>query len=147
MLRYTRGGNMISKIYIDKKLVDKTQPEKIIKQKLNDGTGRYSIYVSIPTACKILICSENRTSWCTTLGTHLDFLFFIYNKRGVRDTLSLAIDASMDNFTIVSNSPVYISIYNKDTIAITTVNLQKEYDCIFDEMDIVDEEVIDSETE
>ena len=138
---------MISKIYLDKKLVDKTQPEKIIKQKLDDGTGRYSIYVSIPTAYKILICSENRTSWCTTLGTHLDFLFFIYNKRVDRETLSLATDSTMNNFIMVSNSPVYISIYNKNTIAITTVNLQKEYDCIFDEMDIVSEEVIDSETE
>ena len=138
---------MISKIYLDKKLVDKTQPEKIIKQKLDDGTGRYSIYVSIPSAYNILICSENRTSWCTTLGSHPDFLFFIYNKRVDRETLSLATDSTMNNLIMVSNSPVYISIYNKNTIAITTVNLQKEYDCIFDEMDIVSEEVIDSETE
>lgn len=138
---------MISKIYLDKKLVDKTQPEKIIKQKLDDGTGRYSIYVSIPSAYNILICSENRTSWCTTLGSHPDFLFFIYNKRVDRETLSLATDSTMNNFIMVSNSQVYISIYNKNTIAITTVNLQKEYDCIFDEMDIVSEEVIDSETE
>ena len=138
---------MISKIYLDKKLVDNTQPEKIIKQKLDDGTGRYSIYVSIPSTYNILICSENRTSWCTTLGSHPDFLFFIYNKRVDRETLSLATDSTMNNFIMVSNSPVYISIYNKNTIAITTVNLQKEYDCIFDEMDIVSEEVIDSETE
>lgn len=138
---------MVSKIYLDKRLVDKTQPEKIIKQKLDDDIGRYSIYTSIPPAYNILICSENRTSWCVTLGSHPDFLFFIYNKRGDRETLSLATDSTMNNFIMVSNSPVYISIYNKNTIAITTVNLQKEYDCIFDEMDIVSEEVIDSETE
>lgn len=140
---------MKTKIYLEKKLVDMIS-DQVIKKKLDDDTGRYTIYVPIsPRYDNIVLCSDSYGSWACALNNISSHLFFIYKKRIDRnkEIISFAINDNMNAFMMVSDHDIYISDYGDGKeISITTVRRKDvEYDCIFDEMDIVED--TNSETE
>lgn len=131
---------MVGKVYLDKKLVDQYNTNKIIKNGILDDNGavqKYSIYLDIPFFYKqILFVPKLRSDWSCTIK--ISNLFILYSENNGVDTISICTDSKLETIVSVCNSPIYITS-KKDLklVIISLVELNNvDYDVIFDEMDI-----------
>lgn len=136
---------MKAKIYMDNRMIDNTNPYKIVKDLMRDKDGhiiKHTVYVDIPGSYYIILPARSKSDWSMTVQG-VPNLFFMYSKyQNTDEIMAVIFGQDTDKVCYISNSPIYITI-DKDHRSIV-VSLTRyphtDYTVIFDEMDIVEED-------
>lgn len=138
---------MKSKIYMDNRMIDSSNPYKVIKDVLKDGNDKvikHTMYVDVPATYDILFLARFKDDWSMSVQG-VSNLFFMYSEdQDKNEIMSIIFGQDTDKVCYVANRPIYITLDKEHrSIIISLIQFPSpliEYTVIFDEMDIVIEE-------
>ena len=142
---------MKTKIYMDNRMIDKTNPYKIIKDVMRDNDDghilKHTIYVDIPFLYSAIMPAKSKSDWSIS-AKNTGSLFFMYSEdKNENEIMSVVFGQDIDRMCYVMNNPIYITLdrEHKTIIVSLTRYPRTDYTVIFDEMDIVEEDTSNSD--
>lgn len=142
---------MKTKIYMDNRMIDQTNPYKIIKDVMRDNDDghilKHTIYVDIPFLYSAIMPAKSKSDWSIS-AKNTGSLFFMYSEdKNENEIMSVVFGQDIDRMCYVMNNPIYITLdrEHKTIIVSLTRYPRTDYTVIFDEMDIVEEDTSNSD--
>ena len=140
---------MKTKIYMDNRMIDKTNPYKIIKDVMRDNDDghiiKHTIYVDISSLYSIILPAKSKSDWSVSVK-NAGSLFFMYSEdKNENEIMSVVFGQDLDRMCYVMNSPIYITLDREHRTIIVSLTRypRTDYTVVFDEMDIVEEDPSD----
>lgn len=137
---------MKAKIYMDNRMIDQTNPYKIIKDVMRDNDGghiiKHTVYIDIPFSYSVIMPAKSKSDWSIS-AKNTGSLFFMYSEdKNENEIMSVVFGKDIDRMCYVMNNPIYIRLDRKHmTIVVSLTRYPNtDYTVIFDEMDIVEED-------
>lgn len=137
---------MKAKIYMDNRMIDQTNPYKIIKDVMRDnGDGhiiKHTVYIDIPFSYSVIMPAKSKSDWSIS-AKNTGSLFFMYSEdKNENEIMSVVFGEDIDRMCYVMNNPIYITLDRKHTTIVVSLTRypHTDYTVIFDEMDIVEED-------
>ena len=136
---------------MDNRMIDKTNPYKIIKDVMRDNDDghilKHTIYVDIPFLYSAIMPAKSKSDWSIS-AKNTGSLFFMYSEdKNENEIMSVVFGQDIDRMCYVMNNPIYITLdrEHKTIIVSLTRYPRTDYTVIFDEMDIVEEDTSNSD--
>ena len=140
---------MKTKIYMDNRMIDQTNPYKIIKDVMRDNDGghiiKHTIYVDISSLYSVIMPAKSKSDWSVSVK-NAGSLFFMYSEdKNENEIMSIVFGQDLDRMCYVMNSPIYITLDREHRTIIVSLTRypRTDYTVVFDEMDIVEEDPSD----
>ena len=140
---------MKTKIYMDNRMIDKTNQYKIIKDVMRDNDDghiiKHTIYVDISSLYSIILPAKSKSDWSVSVK-NAGSLFFMYSEdKNENEIMSVVFGQDLDRMYYVMNSPIYITLDREHRTIIVSLTRypRTDYTVVFDEMDIVEEDPSD----
>lgn len=142
---------MIAKIYMDNRMIDQTNPYKIIKDVMRDNDDwhiiKHTIYVDISSLYSVIMPAKSKSDWSIS-AKNAGSLFFMYSEdKHENEIMSVVFGQDIDRMCYVMNNPIYITLDREHRTIIVSLTRypRTDYTVIFDEMDIVEEDTGNSD--
>lgn len=136
---------------MDNRMIDQTNPYKIIKDVMRDNDDghiiKHTIYVDISFLYSVIMPAKSKSDWSVSVK-NADNLFFMYSEdKNENEIMSVVFGKDIDRMCYVMNNPIYITLdrEHKTIIVSLTRYPRTDYTVIFDEMDIVEEDTGNSD--
>lgn len=137
---------MKAKIYMDNRMIDQTNPYKIIKDVMRDNDDwhiiKHTVYIDIPFSYSVIMPAKSKSDWSIS-AKNTGSLFFMYSEdKNENEIMSVVFGKDIDRMCYVMNNPIYITLDRKHTTIVVSLTRypHTDYTVIFDEMDIVEED-------
>ena len=141
---------MKTKIYMDNRMIDQTNPYKIIKDVMRDNDDghiiKHTIYVDISSLYSVIMPAKSKSDWSVSVK-NAGSLFFMYSDKNENEIMSIVFGQDLDRMCYVMNSPIYITLDREHRTIIVSLTRypRTDYTVVFDEMDIVEEDTGNSD--